>query len=155
MTNLAAPRPLAAPIGGASAAPGFETPQLAASENVAFNEARSLAEAGAYDEAATALQQFLEFYPGSPLGADASLLLGQMHRARGAEPEAARAYLNLYLSAPDGPDAPRALLALGDSLGRLEQIAEACVMFDELRNRFTTSAEAAEAEAARLRLACP
>ncbi|MCH8467927.1 MAG: tetratricopeptide repeat protein, partial [Roseinatronobacter sp.] len=155
VTNLAAPRPLGGSIGGAGASAGFETPQLAASESVAFDTARALADAGDYDAAAEALQQFLEFYPGSPLGADASLLLGQMHRARGAEPEAARAYLNLYLSAPDGPDAPRALLALGDSLGRLEQVAEACVMFDELRNRFTTSPEAAEAEVARLRLACP
>ncbi len=155
VTNLAAPRALGGGVGNSAAAPGFETPQLAASESVAFDAARAMADAGEYEAAAEALQQFLEFYPGSPLGADASLLLGQMHRARGAEPEAARAYLNLYLSAPDGPDAPRALLALGDSLGRLEQISEACVMFDELRNRFTTSPEAAEAEAARLRLACP
>ena len=132
-----------------------ETPQLAASERVAFDAARDLAADGNYEEAASALQQFLEFYPGSPLGGDASLLLGEMHRARGAEPEAARAYLNLYLSAPDGPDAPRALLALGDSLARLEQQSEACVMFEELRERFADSPEAEDARAASQRLNCP
>ena len=166
VSNLAAPRPLGGNASGNGAQGGgafgggaslghSETPQLAASESVAFNAARDLAESGDHDAAAAALQQFLESYPGSPLGADASLLLGEMHRARGAEPEAARAYLNLYLADPDGTDAPRALLALGDSLGRLDQHAEACVMFDELRDRFAFSPEAQEAAAARLRLNCP
>ncbi len=165
-TNLASPRPLGGDTLGSSAQGGGtfgdggssgqdETPQLAASESVAFDAARALADAGDHDAAATALQQFLEFYPGSPLGADASLLLGEMHRARGAEPDAARAYLNLYLADPDGTDAPRALLALGDSLGRLGQQAEACVMFDELRDRFAFSPQAQEAEDARLRMNCP
>lgn len=164
VTNLAAPRPLGGTSNGAQGGSGFglgssisggETPELAASERVAFDAARDLADAGDYAGAAAAFQQFLEFYPGSPLGPDASMMLGEMHRARGAEPDAARAYLNLYLAAPDGPDAPRALLALGDSLGRLDQQAEACVMFDELRDRFAFSAEAQEAEAARQRLNCP
>ncbi|MCC5957294.1 MAG: tetratricopeptide repeat protein [Natronohydrobacter sp.] len=148
------------PLGGeAPRAPApsaaADGPELAAGENVAFEGARSLAQAGDHDAAAQALQEFLDLYPGSPLGAEASLLLGEAHRARGAEPEAARAYLNLYLADPDGPSAPRALLALGDSLGRLGQREEACVMFDELRNRFGTSTEAQEAEAMRPALSCP
>ncbi len=130
-------------------------PQMAAGERAAFDSARALAEDGAHDAAAEALEEFLTLYPGSPLGSEASLLLGEMHRARGAEPDAARAFLNLYLADPDGDTAPRALLALGDSLGRLGQREEACVMFDELRDRFGFSAEATEAESARADLACP
>ncbi len=131
------------------------TPELAAGETAAFEQARALAEAGDADAAALALAEFLNLYPGSPMGTDASLLLGEMHRARGAEPDAARAYLTLYLSDPDGASAPRALMALGDSLGRLGQLEEACVMFDELRLRFAGSAEAAQAEEVRNSLSCP
>lgn len=131
-----------------------ENPQLAAGEEAALRGARALAEAGDRDGAVQALQEFLDLFPGSPLGPEATMLLGEMHRARGAEPEAARAFLNLYLSDPDGASAPRALLALGDSLGRLGQREEACVMFDELRTRFGSSPEASEAESARAELEC-
>ena len=152
-TDLATPRPL--DRGETTADGDSDAPELAASERTAFDSARDLAENGDYDAAAEALQQFLEFYPGSPLGADASMLLGDMHRARGSEPDAARAYLNLYLADSDGADAPRALLALGESLGRLEQREEACVMFDELLDRFASSPQATEASDARARLECP
>lgn len=156
VTGIATPRPLGgSPELDATRQPGQGAPSLAVSESVAFEAARGLAESGEHDAAAEALQEFLDSYPGSPFSAEASLLLGEVHRTRGAEPDAARAYLNLYLSAPDGPDAPRALLALGNSLGRLEQTAEACVMFDELRDRFGSSAEAQDAQEARLRLNCP
>ncbi len=149
------------PLGGESFAPqpspGAETsgPQMAAGERAAFDSARALAENGDSAAAAEALEEFLSLFPGSPLGAEASMLLGEMHRARGAEPDAARAYLNLYLADPDGDTAPRALLALGDSLGRLGQREEACVMFDELRDRFGFTPEATEAESARVALECP
>lgn len=149
------------PLGGESqsfiAAPELpsEAPELAAGEEAALRGARSLAEAGDREGAVQALQDFLDLFPGSPLGPEASMLLGEMHRARGAEPEAARAFLNLYLSDPDGPSAPGALYALGDSLGRLGQREEACVMFDELRTRFASSPEASEAEGPREALACP
>ncbi len=153
-SEMAPARPLADVAAPPSDPETGETPQLAASERIAYDEARALAEDGDYDAAADALKAFLDAYPGSPLGGDASMLLGETQRARGAEPDAARAYLNLYLAAPDGADAPRALLALGDSLGRLEQVSEACVMFDELLERFADSPEAQEATEARARLDC-
>jgi len=130
-------------------------PQLAAGEQQAFDAAMDLAEEGDAEAAATALMQFIETYPGSPLGAEASFKLAETLRTLDRETDAARAYLNLYMTAPDGPEAPRALLALGESLARLEQVSEACAMFDELRNRFADSDEAAQSEDARARLACP
>ncbi len=147
------------PLGGEAQdrsdhAASAETPQLAAGEEEALRNARARAEDGDSDGAAQALQEFLDLFPGSPLAPEATMLLGEMHRARGAEPEAARAFLNLYLSAPDGAYAPGALYALGDSLGRLGQNEEACVMFDELRTRFGGSPEAVEAEGARAALNC-
>ncbi|NBB98454.1 MAG: tetratricopeptide repeat protein, partial [Alphaproteobacteria bacterium] len=124
-------------------------------EQRAFDDAIALAEDDQPEAAAAALARFIETYPGSPLGAEASFTLARLNRELGREPDAARAYLNLYMAAPDGPDAPRALLALGESLGRLDQVAEACAMFDELRARFADSDEAAQAQDARARLACP
>lgn len=135
--------------------PASPQPQLAAGEQQAFDTAILLADSDQPDAAATALAQFIETYPGSPLGAEASFKLAEVSRVLGREPDAARAYLNLYMAAPDGPDAPRALLALGESLGRLEQVSEACAMFDELRARFSATEQAAQAEDARARLACP
>lgn len=150
---------LAPPTLGASPGPAqtpdTEQPQLAAGEQQSFDAALALAEDGQAEAAATALAQFIETYPGSPLGAEASFRLAEAYSSLGREPDAARAYLNLYMAGPDGPDAPRALLALGESLGRLDQTAEACAMFDELRARFADSAEAAQSEDARARFACP
>lgn len=134
---------------------GAAQPQLAAGEQQAFDAALSRADAGDMEGAVDALSRFIETYPGSPLGAEASFKLAELNRRLGRETDAARAYLNLYMAAPDGPDASRALLALGDSLGRLDQTAEACAMFDELRTRFADSPEAAQAENARARLSCP
>lgn len=146
---------LAPPRLGDIADPDSTAPQLAAGEQRAFDAAIALADDDQPDAAAAALAQFMETYPGSPLGAEASLRLAELHRAQGREPDAARAYLNLYMAAPDGPDAPRALLALGESLERLDQTSEACAMFDELGARFPDSPQAADGAAARTRLTCP
>ncbi|MCC1480212.1 tetratricopeptide repeat protein [Roseibaca sp. Y0-43] len=158
-TEGLSPPPLGATAeaGAGSAMPSPDTaqPQLAAGEQQAFDAAVAMADAGQNDSAALALAQFIETYPGSPLGAEASLKLAEVYRALGREPDAARTYLNLYLTGPDGADAPRALLGLGESLGRLNQTTEACAMFDELRMRFANSAEATQAEDARARLSCP
>ncbi|MGY6549014.1 MAG: tetratricopeptide repeat protein [Roseinatronobacter sp.] len=151
-------RPLGgeAPLAGlpSDQPPGGEAPHMAAGERAAFDAARALVDAGDLESAVLALDEFLALFPGSPLGPDASVLLAQTHRARGSETDAARTFLNLYLSDTDGATAPRALLALGDSLGRLGQIEEACIMFDELRDRFPFSPEAGESESLRSTLAC-
>lgn len=130
-------------------------PQLAAGEQRAFEDAMALAATEQPEAAAAALTRFIDTYPGSPLGAEASFKLAELNRALGREPDAARAYLNLYMAAPDGPDAPRALLALGESLGRLDQAAEACAMFDELRSRFPGSDEATRSKSAGAQFDCP
>ena len=145
---------LAPPTLGATL-PESGQPQLAAGEQRAFDTALALAEENQSEAAAAAFALFIETYPGSPLGAEASFKLAEVNRTLGREPDAARAYLNLYMAAPDGPDAPRALMALGESLERLDQVAEACAMFDELRARFADSPQATSAEDARARLSCP
>ncbi|MBR3370215.1 MAG: tetratricopeptide repeat protein [Rhodobacteraceae bacterium] len=149
------------PLGGDAGAPagavsdGGQAPQLAAGEQTAFDAARALLDAGDTDGAKSALSVFLETYPGSPLGAQASAMLAQAQRDSGADSDAARTWLNLYLANPEGPDAPHALLELGNSLAHLGQQAEACVMFEELFTRFPDSAQSQMARDAYHLQECP
>jgi len=149
------------PLGGESGATSggvsdpAQAPQLAAGEQSAFDAARALLDEGDTDAAKSALSVFLETYPGSPLGAQASALLAQAQRDSGADADAARTWLNLYLANPEGPDAPHALLELGNSLAQLGQVSEACVMFEELFTRFPDAPEAAQGRDAHSRQECP
>lgn len=130
-------------------------PELAAGERAAFDSAVAALDSGDMAAGMAGLDAFLQTYPGSPLNAQASQRLAQAQAASGAEGDAARTWLNLYLAGPDSDTAPLALLELGESLGRLQQVAEACVMFDELLTRFSTSAQVDGAMAAKARLTCP
>lgn len=135
-------------------APGNDGPLMAADERRAFEAAAAFLQDERPDEAAEALAAFIDAYPGGPMTAEAQLLLGAAHSARGAYGDAARAYLNLFTADPHGPRAPAALLALGEALSDLGETSEACVMFDELSIRFPDSEEAARGRDFFARLNC-
>jgi TolA-binding protein len=143
------------PLGGGVIAAPTEMPETAAGERAAFEDAKTRMQSGDAADGMAALEAFLLTYPGSPFGAEASALLAQAQTAAGQDSDSARTWLNLYLSGPDGPSAPLALLELGEALGRLQQVAEACVMFDELLTRFPTAMQVDGAVAAKARLSCP
>ena len=67
---------------------------------------------------------------------------------------AARAYLDAFSGAPDGPMAPAALFRLGAALGLLGQVQEACVTLGEVPRRFPNAPEAAEATSTMQTLGC-
>lgn len=138
----------------ASGATGGGGAELALGEQSDFDAAVASYEAGDYAGAAEAFRVFTETYPGGPLTADAQFLRGASHAALGEDGAAARAYLEAFSIAPEGPRAPGALVGLGTALGRLGQIEEACVTLAEVGFRFPGSAAVAEAEAERSRLAC-
>ncbi len=146
----AAPTPTPAP-GPAEDADG---PLMAADERRAFEAAAALLRDDRPDDAAEALAAFIDTYPGGPMTAEAQLLLGAAHSARGAYGDAARAYLDLFTADPQGPRAPAALLALGEALGDLGETSEACVMFDELSIRFPDTSEAERGREFFARLNC-
>ncbi|SDW92608.1 tol-pal system protein YbgF [Roseicitreum antarcticum] len=137
--------------GGAGAEPA---PELATGEQRAFDAARAAFDAGDNAAAVAGFQDFLTTYPGSPLSVDAGFLMGQAHAAEGNPSDAARAYLDAFTAAPDGPRAGAALLQLGINLNALGQNEEACIMFDELSLRFPGSAEATEAQGRMAELSC-
>lgn len=136
--------------GGAS-----DGPQLAVAEQSDFDRALAAYDAGNWAEAAQAFSRFAETYPGGPLSGEAHFLRGEAEVQQGAWSRAARAFLDSFSGSPDGPRAPAALARLGQSLGELGQIEEACITLSEVATRYPEArSEIATAEATRAALAC-
>lgn len=155
--------PPVAPLGGEAPAagpapaappPAAGGPQLAISEQADFDRAREVLGSGDFRTAATLLETFTQTYLGGPLTQEAHFLRGEALSQLGETANAARAYLEAFSGAPDGPRAPEALLKLGRALAALGQGPEACVTLQEVGVRFPGSAPAAEAAAAAAQLGC-
>ena len=130
-------------------------PELAVGEREDFAQAAEAREAGDPARAAELFAGFLDSYPGSPLGDRARLLRAKALETDGQQSAAARAYLEAFSAAPDGPEAADALFHLGRALGRLDQAEEACVMLGQVAARYPDSPQVPEAEAEMARLGCP
>lgn len=110
--------------------------QMAVGEQADFDAAKAELEAGNHAAAAEKFAQFQANYPGGPLSAKAGLMQGEALEGAGEMTRAARAYLNTFSAAPNGPEAPQALYRLGRALGKLGQTDEACVTLGEVEVRF-------------------
>lgn len=99
-------------------------------------------------------ETFRQTYPGGPLNAQAGLMLGDAREGAGDLAGAARAYLDVFSTAPEGPQAANALYNLGRTLGALGQTNEACVTLSEVEIRFPTSDAVLEAQSAMRNLGC-
>lgn len=159
--GLGATRPLggdAPPAAMATPAPapaaGSGGAALAVSEQADFDRAREVLGQGDFRTAADLLATFAETYTGGPLTYEAHYLRGDALGQLGETANAARAYLESFSGAPNGPRAPEALLKLGRALGDLRQTPEACVTLAEVGNRFPGSGPATEAAAAMQALGC-
>ena len=131
-----------------------EEPELAIGERADFETAQVALDSRNYAQAAALFSSFQSNYPGSPLGAQAGLLRGQALEGAGDKTGAARAYLDAFSTAPNGPQAPEALYLLGNSLGQLGQTDEACVTLGEVGVRFPGSAAEAKARTTLSELGC-
>ncbi|MEQ9260020.1 MAG: tol-pal system protein YbgF [Roseovarius sp.] len=136
---------------GTTASTGME---LAVGEQADFDMAAKMLEEGDFSGAAEQFAAFIDNYPGSPLAAEAGLQRGQALERSGATTQAARAYLDTFSAAPNGPKAPEALYRLGRALGQLGQRAEACVTLSEVGARFPGTLPAADARAEMQALGC-
>lgn len=146
-------------LGGETSNVNIETPkddtaQLAVGEEADFAAAQAAFDAGQYSEAVEKLEVFTETYPGSPLSTQAHFLRGSAYETLSETSSAARAYLESFSGAPNGPLAPQALYKLGTSLGTLGQQNEACLMLSEVETRFPTSNMITEAQAQMSALGC-
>ncbi|MEZ5778969.1 MAG: tol-pal system protein YbgF [Paracoccaceae bacterium] len=129
-------------------------PELAVSEQTDFDRAKAALDSGDFRGAADQFAAFTQTYTGGPLTGEAEFLRGEALNQLGETSNAARAYLNAFSGAPNGPRAPAALLKLGASLGVLGQTQEACVTLGEVGVRFPTAPEAVEAGTAMRALGC-
>ncbi|PWE29423.1 tol-pal system protein YbgF [Maritimibacter sp. 55A14] len=129
-------------------------PELAVGEKADFDAAMEAYDHGEYEAAAEAFRRFTVNYPGGGLSSEAHFWRGEAHAAAGDWSSAARAYLESFSGAPDGPMAPEALYKLGVGLDRIGQREEACLTLAEVPARFQGSEFAAEAEAEMSDLGC-
>ncbi|OYX43702.1 MAG: tol-pal system protein YbgF [Rhodobacterales bacterium 32-67-9] len=133
---------------------GTGKPELAVSEQADFDRAKAALDSGDFRGAVDQFAAFTQSYTGGPLTGEAHFLRGEALAQLGETSNAARAYLDAFSGAPDGPRAPAALLKLGASLGILGQTQEACVTLGEVGARFPTAPEAVEAGTALRSLGC-
>ena len=144
-TGVTSPAP-SAPLGGgvsgntttASTGGGAA---IAVTEQAAFDRAVALAQAGDLPGAEAAFGDFIESFPGGPLAADARYGLGRVLASQGNYREAALNFLNAYSAAPNGENAAMALSSLADALGRIGQVTEACLTYEEALARFSSEGE--------------
>ena len=155
----------AQPLGGAAAsvdpvtasAPSSVAPSgaLAMNEQADFDRAQGVLDQGDFRAAAALFATFAETYPGGPLSGDAGYLAGEALNKAGDTPGAARAWLNAFSAAPEGPRAGDNLLELGKALGALGQRNEACATLAEVPARFPGTGAAGQVAAAKAALGCP
>ena len=105
-------------------------------ERNALNAAIEDVEKGRFDQADDRLRRFMREFPDSPLLGEARYWLGESLFVRGIHADAAKSYLDGYNGDREGPFAARNLLRLGETLGRLGQINEACLTLYEVRRKF-------------------
>jgi tol-pal system protein YbgF len=144
------------PLGGGGPSPAVETgPAVSISERGDLDRAIEDVKQGRFDLGEDRLRSFITAYPGSPLQGEALYWMGESQFVRGAFQNAARSYLDGYNSDRRADSAPRNLMRLGVTLGRLGQLNEACLTLREVRNQFPGAAPdvlgAAETELGALR----
>lgn len=128
--------------------------ELAVGEQADFDAAMEAFDAGDHLAAAEQFELFQTNYPGSPLAGRAGLKQGEALEAAGEVTRAARAYLDTFSEAPQGPQAAEALYLLGRTLGRLGQTNEACVTLSEVATRFPQADVVTEARGEMQNLGC-
>jgi tol-pal system protein YbgF len=143
--------PEGSPAGGTGGTGGGS---LAVGEQGDFDRAKAAYDAGDYAGAAGLFASFSSTYTAGPLNGEAHYWRGAALSETGDTEGAARAFLESFSGAPNGSRAPDALFRLGQSLGQLGQMQEACVTLGEVAIRFPGAPAAAEANNARQGLGC-
>lgn len=134
--------------------PATEGVELAVAEKEDFERAQEALASGDFRSAANQFAAFTQSYPGGPLSSEAHYLRGEALRQDGDWNGAARAYLDSFSGSPGAPRAPEALYKLGISLNQLGQASEACLMLEEVGNRFPASDQVALAQQSRAEFGC-
>ena len=125
-------RGAAAPI----EAPVAETAPPKGDPNTDFAKARQFMLDGDYDGAEAAFGRFIKQYGDNAKTPEARYWLGKTLSARGAQADAAGAYIGAIRGWPKTPWAPDAVVELSRSLIALKKPADACQTLEELARRY-------------------
>jgi TolA-binding protein len=106
----------------------------------------------------TAMTDFIAGYPKSPRIPQAQYWLGRSHALRDEHALAAKAYLELYQTAPRNDRAPDALIGLAGAMNGLKKPKDACRVLGELDSVYgekLAPPQKTEAKALRTKAKCP
>ena len=144
----------------AAAPPATEAPAEAAapppkaSAGEAFTQARELMLAGDYDAAEAAFASYVQTYPDSPRAPEARYWWGKTLSVKGAQAQAAQAFIAAIRGWPKTAWAPDAVVELARSMVALKKPTDACAILSELPKRYpkapaavTTRAQATSRQA--------
>ena len=152
-------RPGVKPETGPLAKPAAAPPATkAATPDAAWKAAYANVTAKNWPKTELAMTDFIAGYPKSTRLPQAQYWLGRSHALRDENALAAKAYLELYQTAPRSDRAPDALIGLADAMIGLKKPKDACRVLGELDTVYgaaLTAGQKAGAKASRTKAKCP
>jgi tol-pal system protein YbgF len=149
-----APQPASA---APAAKPAGSAPAKAPTANEAWTAAFAKVTARDWPGAEVAMTGFIADWPKSVRVPQAQYWLGRSFAQRGQHAQAAKAFLEVYQTAPRSTPAPDALIGLANSLNALTKPKDACQVLGELQSVYgakLTSTQKADADRQRVRAKC-
>jgi tol-pal system protein YbgF len=149
-----------APAAANMAKPQATTPAAAvrpATETAAWTSAYAKVTAKDWPAAEAAMTGFIADWPKSTRLAQARYWLGRSFAQRAQHPQAAKAFLEVYQTAPRSTPAPDALIGLANSLNAMAKPKDACQVLGELSAVYgakLTDTQKADAARQRVRAKC-
>jgi tol-pal system protein YbgF len=137
--------------------PAEKTPPKAATADAAWKTAYAEALAKDWPGTATAMTAFLADWPKSTRVPQAQYWLGRANAEQGQNAEAARAYLEVYKTAPKSDRAPDSLLGLAGAMNNLKKPKDACRVLGELDSVYgdkLSATQQADAKALKTKAKC-
>ena len=126
-------------------------PRAGGSPQADFDRARGLMLSGDYDGAEAAFETFVATHTNTAQTAEAHYWLGKTLVVRGADTEAATAFIAAIRGWPTTAWAPDGVLELSRSLIALNRASEACQTLAELSRRYPAAAPSIQSRAAAAR----
>jgi TolA-binding protein len=152
-------KPGAKPDTGPLAKPAVAPPMpKAATPDAAWKAAYANVTAKNWPKTELAMTDFIAGYPKSTRLPQAQYWLGRSHALRDENALAAKAYLELYQTAPRSDRAPDALIGLADAMIGLKKPKDACRVLGELDTVYgaaLTAGQKSGAKASRTKAKCP
>jgi tol-pal system protein YbgF len=137
--------------------PAEKTPPKAATADAAWKAAYAEAIAKDWPGTVSAMTGFIADWPKSTRIPQAQYWLGRANAEQGQNAEAARAYLEVYKTAPKSDRAPDSLIGLAGAMNALKKPKDACKVLGELESVYgekLSAGQQAEAKTLKTKAKC-